>query len=159
MQVVSYTKDHRHHRQWDVLTQPPKNKDQAHEETDSEAEALCEALLAAGILGEDRAGDAGQEARLEEILGHYDVDMRMALAQRVASEESLKPIKIKRFCELHSLTGAEKKVVESLCLGRSMSEHAAANFISPNTARTHLQRVREKTGISRQADIVSTVLA
>ncbi|WOJ97987.1 helix-turn-helix transcriptional regulator [Congregibacter brevis] len=126
---------------------------------DSEVDALGELLSAAGILGEDRAGDPTQEARLGEILGHYDADMRIALTQRVVSDESLKPIKIKRFCEEHALTGAEIKVVESLCLGRSMAEHAAEHFISPNTARTHLQRVREKTGISRQADIVSTVLA
>ncbi len=141
------------------LTQNRDKHDKAPDSDDAEIEALSELLMAAGILGEDRVGDPEQEGRLSDILRHYDADMRIQLTQRVASDESLKPIKINRFCELHGLTGAEKKVVVSLCLGRSMAEHAADNFISPNTARTHLQRVREKTGISRQADIVSTVLA
>lgn len=142
-----------------VLTRRVTKKHPALQDDESEVEALRDLLSAAGILGEDRVGDPDQEARLTEILGHYDADMRIALTQRVASDESLKPIKINRFCGLHSLTAAEKKVVESLCFGRSMAEHAAEHFISPNTARTHLQRIREKTGISRQADIVSTVLA
>ncbi|MFT6771298.1 MAG: DNA-binding CsgD family transcriptional regulator [Congregibacter sp.] len=141
------------------LTQNGDKRDKASDVDNDDIDALSELVMAAGILGEDRVGDPEQEHRLSAILGHYDADMRIHLTQRIVSDESLKPIKINRFCERHGLTGAEKKVVVSLCLGRSMAQHAKDHFISPNTARTHLQRVREKTGISRQANIVSTVLA
>ena len=122
-------------------------------------EELSELIADSGILGEDRAGDRAQEDRLRKILGQYDNTMRVEIAQRIGAEQDSKPSKISRFCKRFALTAAEKKVVESLCAGRSLAQHAESHFISPNTARTHLQRIREKTSISRQADIVSKALA
>lgn len=58
----------------------------------------------------------------------------------------------------HKLTPAEGRLVESLCAGRSSAEHAELHSISPNTVRTHMQRVREKLGVRRQAEIVLRAL-
>ncbi|GEM_PF-6684364 len=122
-------------------------------------EELSELVVASGILGPDRIGDPQQEDRVLEILGHYNSETRDDLVRRIATDESINSIKIKRFGADKGLTKAEQKLLESLCAGRSLAEHAAAHFISPNTARTHLQRIREKVGVSRQADIVSKALS
>ena len=125
---------------------------------DHSLDELTELVAASGVMGVDRAEDPEQQARVHQILSHFGDEMREDLVYRIASEESLNFIKIKRFCEKHELTSAEQKVVESLCAGLSLAQHAESHFISPNTARTHLQRVREKVGVSRQADIVSKAL-
>ncbi|MEM1403836.1 MAG: helix-turn-helix transcriptional regulator [Pseudomonadota bacterium] len=138
-------------------SEPPR-EDKNGASSDHSLDELTELVAASGVMGVDRAEDPEQRDRVHQILSHFGNEMREDLVYRIASEESLNFIKIRRFCERHELTSAEQKVVESLCAGLSLAQHAEAHFISPNTARTHLQRVREKVGVSRQADIVSKAL-
>lgn len=52
------------------------------------------------------------------------------------------------------LTPAETRVLASLLAGRTLAETAAALEVAQTTARTHLDAIFAKTGVSRQADLV-----
>ncbi len=55
------------------------------------------------------------------------------------------------------LTKAEIALALNLTAGLTMQEAAAARSISYETARTHLRSIFEKTGIRRQAELISLV--
>lgn len=57
--------------------------------------------------------------------------------------------------QLHRLTPAEARVAASLAHGSSAVDAAEALGVSVNTVKTHLRRVFEKTGVSRQAELAS----
>jgi DNA-binding CsgD family transcriptional regulator len=52
------------------------------------------------------------------------------------------------------LTGAEARVLAGLLSGRTLVETAAALGISTSTAKSHLENIFMKTGVSRQAELV-----
>lgn len=56
-------------------------------------------------------------------------------------------------------TPAEARIAEQAARGRSAREIAAALRLSVNTVRRHLQVLLEKTGASRQADLVQILVA
>ena len=59
--------------------------------------------------------------------------------------------------QTHGLTPAEIRVIERLTTGATISEAAADLSISITTAKTHLSRIFSKTGVSRQADLISLI--
>ncbi len=59
----------------------------------------------------------------------------------------------------YGLTPAEGRLLAGLLAGQSLAEHAAAAGVSPNTAKTVLQRTFAKTGQARQSDLVRLVLS
>jgi len=63
-----------------------------------------------------------------------------------------------RAANLFGLTPAESLLVESLCAGRSLSQHAALAHISLGTARTHLKRALSKTETHSQTELVGLLL-
>lgn len=56
---------------------------------------------------------------------------------------------------LFDLTASEAHVARSLVAGQSVDDIAADRGVSLNTIRTHLRKVMEKTGASRQAELVA----
>jgi len=58
---------------------------------------------------------------------------------------------------LHDLTPAETRVLELIAQGKTPAEIASQLGISLSTTRTHLQRVFDKTGTSRQVELVRLV--
>jgi DNA-binding CsgD family transcriptional regulator len=56
---------------------------------------------------------------------------------------------------IYGLTGTEAKLAASLARGESLEDYCQANRVTANTARAHLKRVLAKTGIHRQAQLVS----
>ncbi len=56
---------------------------------------------------------------------------------------------------LFDLTPAEARVARSLVSGKTVEDIAADSGVSPNTVRTHVHGVLEKTGRSRQAEVVA----
>jgi DNA-binding CsgD family transcriptional regulator len=56
---------------------------------------------------------------------------------------------------LFDLTPAEARVARSLTTGETVETIASRGGVSQNTVRTHLRGVLEKTGCSRQAEVVS----
>ncbi len=55
------------------------------------------------------------------------------------------------------LTPAETRTLEQIAKGRSVAETAAILDISKNTVKTFLQKIFAKTGLSRQAQLVTLV--
>jgi DNA-binding CsgD family transcriptional regulator len=54
----------------------------------------------------------------------------------------------------YELTTTEARVLASLLTGSTLAETAAALGIAPTTARTHLDKIFSKTGVTRQADLM-----
>jgi DNA-binding CsgD family transcriptional regulator len=52
------------------------------------------------------------------------------------------------------LTPAETRVLASLLAGRTLAETATALGIATGTAKTHLENIFSKTGVTRQADLI-----
>jgi DNA-binding CsgD family transcriptional regulator len=59
----------------------------------------------------------------------------------------------------YALTRAEARLLRALVSGRTLSEYAQAAHITLFTAKGYLKHIFEKTGTSRQADLVRLVLA
>jgi DNA-binding CsgD family transcriptional regulator len=63
------------------------------------------------------------------------------------------------FARLYGLTGAELRVLLTLAPGLAVKEAARLLGLGEPTVRTHLQRIYMKTGVSRQPELVSLLLA
>jgi len=57
----------------------------------------------------------------------------------------------------YGLTPAETRMLEQLARGRTLTEAREALGISRGTAKTHLARIFEKAGVSRQAELIALV--
>ena len=100
------------------------------------------------------------EDRVREIAAWLPGEIREEMASvfaRMAPGGTT--VDISRFAAEHGLTPAETRLVESIAGGASVAEHAETQGISTNTARVHMQRVLEKTGARRQAELVRMILA
>jgi DNA-binding CsgD family transcriptional regulator len=58
------------------------------------------------------------------------------------------------FSRLYGMTSREAELTSKLCLGKTIEESAMELNITYHTARTHLRRIYDKTGTSRQTDLV-----
>jgi DNA-binding CsgD family transcriptional regulator len=58
---------------------------------------------------------------------------------------------------LFDLTQAEARLVVALCAGETLAGYAMAVGTSLNTVKTHLKHVFDKTGETRQADLVRRI--
>jgi DNA-binding CsgD family transcriptional regulator len=56
---------------------------------------------------------------------------------------------------LFDLTPAEARTAGQITEGKSIEQISSATGISQNTIRTHLKSVFQKTGVERQAELVS----
>jgi len=63
------------------------------------------------------------------------------------------------FARLYGLTGAELKVLLALAPGQTAREAASALGVREPTIKTHLQRIYEKTGMSRHSELVRLLLS
>lgn len=59
---------------------------------------------------------------------------------------------------LFDLTPAEAKLARSLAAGQTLTEAAAAGNITAGTARVHLRSIFSKTNVTRQTDLVRTLM-
>lgn len=77
--------------------------------------------------------------------------LRDALNKWVAPSETIR--------KLFGITAAEASLTVHIARGLSIQEAATEMAISPNTAKSHLQAIFVKLGISRQADLVRIALS
>ena len=56
---------------------------------------------------------------------------------------------------LFDLTPAEARMASQITEGKSIEQISSATGIAQNTIRTHLKSVFQKTGVQRQAELVS----
>ena len=54
----------------------------------------------------------------------------------------------------YDLTPAEKRVLTCLLRGSTLAETAATLEVAASTAKTHLNKIFSKTGVTRQADLM-----
>lgn len=69
------------------------------------------------------------------------------------------PLSAEQLRQLYGFTPAEAQVAIAAVRGRGLPAIAAELDIALTTAKTHLQRVFEKTGTRRQAELVRLILA
>jgi DNA-binding CsgD family transcriptional regulator len=60
---------------------------------------------------------------------------------------------------LGKLSGRERELVTLVAQGRTDAQIAAELYISIRTVRSHLDRIRDKTGCRRRADLTRLALA
>lgn len=96
--------------------------------------------------------------RLRELVAGLPQDLTRDLAYRLTQAMGQELVDFTGFAERHGLTPSESLLVESLAEGLSVAEHAEQRGISVNTARVHMQRVLEKTGAGRQAELLRMLL-
>jgi DNA-binding CsgD family transcriptional regulator len=65
------------------------------------------------------------------------------------------PLATGALASLYGLTGREVELCAELLAGRSVTEGAEALAIHVSTARTHLKRILQKTGTSRQGELIA----
>ena len=66
---------------------------------------------------------------------------------------------VERAIRAFELTASEARLLRLLCAGHSLSQASALLDVERNTVRTHLQRIFQKTGTHRQAELIRRVLA
>jgi DNA-binding CsgD family transcriptional regulator len=97
--------------------------------------------------------------RVREIAEWLPDETRNEIADRLdRSLQYRTTVDFTMFAARHKLTATELLLVESLVRGATVAEHAAERGISVNTARVHMQRVLDKTGARRQADLIRMLL-
>lgn len=114
--------------------------------------------LSGGTLALPRFGECALElviAPLSDARGDGlpSGELALVIASCVASESAA----IAWLRERFALTPAELRVALLTCEGIGLVEVARRLGVSINTARTHLQRVFDKTGTRRQADLVRLI--
>src|SRR5262249_15128268 len=83
----------------------------------------------------------------------FDIDRPVAAVFVVDPSAELDS-KIRRFATRFGLTPGETRTLKEIVGGSGLPAAAARLKITPATARTHTYRIFEKTGTSRQAELI-----
>jgi DNA-binding CsgD family transcriptional regulator/PAS domain-containing protein len=110
-------------------------------------------------------GEAGRD--LAAWVLPLDSGLRRELAAGFAAQVAVfirelgdtSPFPAELFVRRFAITPAESRVMMLLVQGMTISEAAEALGISPPTAKTHLARLFDKTGTSRQTDLVRLAMS
>lgn len=121
-----------------------------------------------------RKPDAGAEIKIDREQGRpllatvlplpagnqffLDLESRACCAVFVCDPESVQESRSNLIARIYGLTPAETRVLDSILSGTGLAHAARQIGVSLTTARTHLQRIFDKTGTGRQAELVSLVM-
>lgn len=132
---------------------------------------LMEARLAS-VLGRAAAPDSAafSDAEGRALVAHVlplgdaqrarlPAEARAVAAVFVQEVGAFLPLPGEVLVKLYGLTPAETRLLALLARGQGLDEAAEALGVKMATARTHLHRIFEKTGTSRQAELVRLVLS
>jgi DNA-binding CsgD family transcriptional regulator len=86
------------------------------------------------------------------------IEPRAAAAIFIAPADEGPVLPLQAWASAFGLTAAEVRVLELLVEGKSILEAADELNVAATTARTHLAHVMQKTGSSRQTDLVRTAM-
>lgn len=100
-----------------------------------------------------------RRGRLPLLLMLTPMRLQRAALLFVFDPEATPGIRADMVRPLFGLSQREAEVAAALCTGRTLDDLAAERGTSINTLRTQLKSVFNKTGTSRQADLVSLMLA
>jgi DNA-binding CsgD family transcriptional regulator len=123
-------------------------------------EAIAAIDAAAGSVRSFPARDMGAEAMMVAHLipirlSARDIFVRCAAALVLTPVTMPQAPPVELVQSLFDLTPAEARVARHLASGKTVEDIASDGGTSPNTIRTHVRGVLEKTGCNRQADIVA----
>jgi DNA-binding CsgD family transcriptional regulator len=91
--------------------------------------------------------------------GRRRLDDRQPVAVVFVSDpERVPEVPLDRLMRLYGLTQAEARLAQQLAAGHDLKDIAAATHRTMNTVRTQLKQAFQKTGTSRQAQLVRLVL-
>jgi DNA-binding CsgD family transcriptional regulator len=110
-------------------------------------DALREARRA---LGPDRARAAGQRGAAMSLATAAEYALLLTAPESLQPPASAGPGRLSR---------RERELVTLVAQGRTDAEIAAQLYISIRTVRSHLDRIRDKTGCRRRADLTRLALA
>ena len=82
------------------------------------------------------------------------IEPKAVAAIFIAPADAIPSLPLQAWISAFGLTAAEVRVLERLIEGRTIVEVAEELKIGASTARTHLAHLMQKTGSSRQADLV-----
>lgn len=144
-----------------LMLDEPKKSRQLHELVRKNAEGA----LHSGASGSARAMLVDRPSGRESISllvrpgssgGQLSI-RQTALIHLVDPAQPRSPV-IDTLTQLFGLTPSEARVALSLSNGNSIAETARASATSKNTIRSHVRAIFSKMGISRQSDLIRTVL-
>jgi len=93
-------------------------------------------------------------------LGRGQPEAQEAAAAVFVQDAVVAPsILLDAFGTLYGLTPAEQRCVGALMAGWTLSEAAAMLCVRESTAKTHLKNIFQKTGTSRQVELIRLVMA
>ena len=89
-------------------------------------------------------------------IARCQIEPRAIAAIFIAPADGPPVLPLQAWASAFGLTAAEVRVLEHLLAGRNIVEVAKELRVAVSTARTHLARLMQKTGSSRQTDLVRT---
>lgn len=109
-------------------------------------------------LGDGALGETAV-ATILPLRGAHASGLDAAAAVFVQHASFAPDISLDAFGALYGLTPAELRVLRELMTASTLSEAAASLGIAYATAKTHLEKIFEKTGMSRQTELMRLVMA
>ena len=134
-------------------------KDKAADQLLRDAIAIVNSETGLGVRSFPVHGADAEGTRVAHVipirLSARDIFLRCAavLALTPATAPQAPPVELVQ--SLFDLTPAEARVARSLAAGKTVEDIASDRGVSPNTVRTHVRGVLEKTGCRRQAEVVA----
>jgi DNA-binding CsgD family transcriptional regulator len=127
-------------------------------------DAIAAINVAGGSVRSFPVRDTGREAMMVAHvipirLSARDIFVRCAAALVLTPVTLPQAPPVELVQSLFDLTPAEARVARSIAAGKTVEDIAADGGISPNTIRTHVRGVLEKTGCNRQADVAALLTA
>ncbi len=96
----------------------------------------------------------GQAALQATLFPHDD----QTIGLLVSDPEAPLPLSVERLRGLFELTPAQARLVLALVQGQSLREHAEAELIGYETARTHLKHAMARNAWRRQGEMIAAVI-
>lgn len=89
----------------------------------------------------------------------HDGDLPTVLVARVRCPRHAESNALEAMCVALGITAAERRVYAALLAGDTPTSYAKANRVSLNTVRTQIRLLLEKTGCTRQLDLVRMAMS
>lgn len=123
------------------------------------AGAITQALHTSKVARILLPTDAGDTCTLEvaRAMGQPRLDRRALLIARLKGNRA--PASLEALGAVHGLTDAERDILSALVAGKTTADIAKTHHITIHTVRKHVATLMEKTGCTRQVDLVRMALA
>jgi DNA-binding CsgD family transcriptional regulator len=103
-----------------------------------------------------RIDECGIDVTMIMVEGITGMRQIVATLRQIAQSRALH---LYRAVDRFGLTPAEARLLDILCTGVSIPQAASRLGVARTTARTHLQRIFDKSGVRRQSDLQRLVFA